>query len=116
MRGKIWLCTLVGLVLMLALLPQAALAEAPLMPEVTAEMCTDAFWAERQEEPDAVLADAEKIQALNRSFWETPACMMTDLAGAEATFDQQQFYKNIWRDAFDSASGCEPAACQHRRG
>ena len=105
MRGKIWLCTLVGLVLMLALLPQAALAEAPLMPEVTAEMCTDAFWAERQEEPDAVLADAEKIQALNRSFWETPACMMTDLAGAEATFDQQQFYKNIWRDAFDSASG-----------
>ena len=104
MRGKIGLCTLLGLVLMLVLLPQAALAEAPLLPDVTAEMCVDAFWAKRQEEPDAVLADAERIQALNRSFWETPACMMTDLAGAEATFDQQQFYKNVWRDAFDSAS------------
>ena len=104
MRGKIGLCMLLGLVLMLALLPQAALAEAPLLPEVTAEMCTDAFWAERQEEPGAVLADAGQIQTLNRSFWETPACMMTDLAGAEVTFDQKQFYKNVWRDAFDSAS------------
>lgn len=105
MRRKTGFCTLLLLVLMLALLPQYALAETPLLPEVTAEMCDAAFWAERQEDPDALLADAEQIRALNRSCWETPACMMTDMAGAEASFDQQRFYKNIWRDAFDGAAG-----------
>ena len=104
MRGKHALALLVMLVLLCALLPTHALAEAPLLPDVTAEMTDAAFWMEGLEDADAILADAKQIEALNRSFLQTPACCMNDLENAGEEFDERAFYRELWQSAFSSAA------------
>ena len=104
MRGKHTLALLVMLVLLCALLPTHALAEAPLLPDVTAEMTDAAFWTEGLEDADAILADAKQIEALNRSFLQTPACRMNDLENAGEEFDERAFYRELWQSAFSSAA------------
>lgn len=105
MKGKHCLLTLLMLVLLCALIPLHALAETPLLPDVTQEMTVPAFWTEELEDADAVLADLEQIHLLNQSFAETPACRMIDLARAEEEFDERLFYRDLWQSAFESAAG-----------
>ena len=65
-KTRLFMSALLILALLLASL--AATAETALLPGVTAGMTDPAYWAEKADKPDAVLADASGIEALNAAF------------------------------------------------
>ena len=70
---------IIVLTLTFLLVSLTATAETALLPEVTFEMTDPAYWAGKAEKPDAILADAPEIEALNAAFLAEEASYMTDL-------------------------------------
>jgi hypothetical protein len=84
-KTRLFMSALLILALLLASL--AATAETALLPGVTAGMTDPAYWAEKADKPDAVLADASGIEALNAAFLAEEACNMMDLLQDYAPYD-----------------------------
>ena len=92
--------------------PTRALADVPRMPDVTEQMSDPAYWYDKVGNPNAVLADAEQIAAINAAILSDSATNMNDLAAQQegsfdgvakaqalknaAEEDAQYFYNGMW--------------------
>ena len=88
--------------LLLASLP--SLAETSLLPEVSEEMTAPAYWTEKAEQPDAVLAEPEDIEALNAAFLAKPECCMTDLLQSYKPYDGEAYRCELVKHAMRDLS------------
>ena len=69
------------------------------LPGVTEEMTTPAFWTAGMEDPDALLATAEEIAAVNAAALATEGANMHDLKNLKETFDGAALSEAVQRDA-----------------
>lgn len=81
-----------------------AAAETALLPDVDPEMTDAAFWSGKADAPDAVLADAETIQALNAAFLAREECCMTDLLQAYEPYDGASYRGDRVKQAMSALS------------
>ena len=97
---------LLALMCMAALILSASItacADVNRLPDVTADMSKPGYWADKAAEPDAVLADADGLNAIYAATLELTECHMTDLAQMEyEAYDggvlQRQLLQNAMRD------------------
>ena len=82
----------------------SALADSDRLPHVTASMTQADFWADRTAQPDAVLADAPQIEALNAAFLSCPECYMVNLQKFYPTFDGNVFRRQLLKGAMKDLS------------
>ena len=68
---------LAALLLFLNCMP--ALGDTLYLPRVTEEMTDPSYWTGKAEDPDRILADMAKIEALNGAFLAKEECRMIDL-------------------------------------
>lgn len=83
----------------------SAMAETKTLPDVLDEMTRADYWAQRAEQPDAVLADGDAIEALNAAFLECPDCMMIDLMKFFPSYDGEVFKRSLLKNAMKDLSG-----------
>ena len=79
--------TIALLIAAVLLLSLPAAAEAALLPEVTPEMTDPAYWIQRADAPDALLASESDIEALNAAFLAEENCRMFDLTQDYPPYD-----------------------------
>lgn len=81
-----------------------ALADGDLLPCVTTSMTRAEFWADRATEPDAVLADAAQIEAMNAACLNCPECCMVNLKKFYPTYDGGAFQRQLLKGAMKDLS------------
>ena len=101
-RFKSFAILLLITALLLAALPVSA--ETALLPEVASKMTEPDFWAKKAHQPDAVLADASQIDALNTAFLAEEACFMTDLEQTYEPYDGASYRGERVKQAMSALS------------
>lgn len=97
-------CRIVAAALALLLAGTLAAADTARLPDVTEAMTDAAYWAEKAEQPDSVLADAEEIEALNAGFLACEDCRMTNLRGFCPGYDGIAFQRELLKNAMKTLS------------
>lgn len=92
------------LALLLVFLGTGALADAQLLPGVTAAMTDADYWADKAAQPDEALADAGAIEALNAGFLACADCYMIDLGKLYAPYDGAALRRQLLKEAMKSLS------------
>lgn len=91
-----------ALVMLLTISVSTVYAGTDTLPGVTAGMTEAAYWTDKLENPDEVLADGAEIEVLNAGILACEDCMMTDLRqwvpGYNATTFQRQLLKHAMQD------------------
>ena len=82
----------------------SAAAETKYLPDVSDEMTRAEYWAEKAEQPDAVMAGADEIAALNAAFLECPDCTMTDLTRFYPSYDGEALKRSLLKLAMKDLS------------
>ena len=95
---------LAAAVLVCVIAPEA-LASVQLLPEVSEEMTSPAFWTQGLEDADLALLTIDEIQEINQRIIETPACRMPDMRAEPEPFDPESLRRAVWASAFDDAAG-----------
>ncbi len=96
------------------MLPMAALpvrAEMALLPGVTAEMTDSAYWAKTTAQPDAILADASQIEAMNAAFLAETDCRMVDLLQDYLPYDGALYRGECVKQAMRTLSNYMSGSC-----
>ena len=86
MKGRL-LAFVLALCLAASALPPAWASAVPYYPGVTEEMTDPAFWSNRAEDPDALLASPEEIERINAAALTTEGSNMHDLRNLPDRFD-----------------------------
>ena len=92
------------LLLVFSTLAISAAAQVQHLPDVRDEMTRADYWAALADQPDAVLADGDTIEALNATFLETPECMMIDLTRFFPSYDGEAFKRSLLKMAMQDFS------------
>ena len=110
-RLSIFLAVCLTLPLCAPLPASAAAPEAVgYLPGVTAEMTAPAFWTAGMDDPDALLATANEIAALNALALSTEGANMHDLRNLPETFDGVSRSRSLQKGAASAAvSACSLA-------
>ena len=103
MKHRRWIAVIITVVLLSTLLGGHAYAAPGALTDVSGDMGDPRFWTGGDPAADMVLAEAEELEALNRSILDTPECTMTDLLAAEERFDAQAFYRGLWSSVLQDA-------------
>lgn len=94
------LCVLLAFVV----LPMSSAAEIQRLPDVLDEMTQADYWAALADQPDAVLADGDAIEAQNAAFLATPECKMIDLTRFFPSYDGETIKRSLLKNAMKDLS------------
>lgn len=83
----------------------SATADTKRLPGVSGSMTRADYWADKSDEPDAVLADNQEIAALNTAFVECPECTMIDLLKFCPSYDGEVYKRTLLKNAMRDLSG-----------
>ena len=79
-------------------------ADTALFPHITEAMTDPDFWADRFDEPDAILADEGEISAMNAAFLADPDCCMFNLLRPRKTYDGKALTQELVKKASQDLS------------